>query len=210
MQPLRRRKHLDVLQDRITQNQPRRSPPAILQVRRIPWSIAAATRREITDLSRRNTLTRSDCLTSVVSLLRMRPTAPTTSRTSGLMLLPAPSATTAPISSLPKGAQAAVLMGDPSKAGEVIVRRLKFPANYQIPPHTHPYAENITVISSSVGFGMGEKLEKKGELTQAGAFHAQPARHPHYIWTGNEEAIIQVQFTSSGGASIDYINPTDD
>ena len=111
---------------------------------------------------------------------------------------------------LPKGAQAAVLMGDPSKAGEVIVRRLKFPANYQIPPHTHPYAENITVISSSVGFGMGEKLEKKGELTQAGAFHAQPARHPHYIWTGNEEAIIQVQFTSSGGASIDYINPTDD
>src|SRR5215217_5433496 len=111
---------------------------------------------------------------------------------------------------LPKGAQAAVLMGDPTKAGEIIVRRLKFPANYQIPPHKHPYAENITVISGSVGFGMGEKIEKTGGLMQAGAFHAQPAGHPHYIWTGNEEAIIQVQFTSSGGASIDYINPADD
>jgi quercetin dioxygenase-like cupin family protein len=111
---------------------------------------------------------------------------------------------------LPKGAQVAVLLGDATKAGEVIIRRIKFPANFQVPPHTHPYAENITVISGSVGFGMGEKFEKKGALAKAGAFYAQPAKYAHYLWTGNEEAIIQVQFIGIGGSGIVYINPADD
>ena len=110
---------------------------------------------------------------------------------------------------IPKGAQVAVLLGDPTKAGEVIVQRVKFPANYQVPPHTHPYAETITVISGSVGFGTGDKFDvTKGELMKAGSLYAQPAKHPHYVWTGNEEAIIQVQFIGPGG--IDYSNPADD
>jgi quercetin dioxygenase-like cupin family protein len=109
---------------------------------------------------------------------------------------------------IPKGGQVAILVGDPTKAGEVVVQRVKFPANYQVPPHTHPYAETVTVISGSVGLGMGEKFEKKGELVKAGAFYAQPARHAHYVWTGDQGAIVQVQFTGPGG--IDYINPADD
>ena len=111
--------------------------------------------------------------------------------------------------SLPKGAQNAVLLGDPTKAGEVVVTRLKLPANYKVPPHTHPYAETVTVISGSVGFGMGEKFDAtKGELVKAGALFAQPAKHAHYVWTGKEGAIIQVQFVGPGG--IDYINAADD
>jgi quercetin dioxygenase-like cupin family protein len=110
---------------------------------------------------------------------------------------------------IPKGAQVAVLLGDPTKVGEVIVQRVKLPANYKVPPHTHPYAETITVLSGSVGFGTGEKFDAtKGELMKVGALYAQPAKHPHYVWTGNEEAIIQVQFIGPGG--IDYSNPTDD
>jgi quercetin dioxygenase-like cupin family protein len=108
---------------------------------------------------------------------------------------------------IPKGAQVAILLGDPTKTGEVVVQRVKLPANYQVPPHTHPYAETVTVISGSVGLGMGEKFEK-GELAKPGTFYAQPAKHAHYVWTGDEEAIIQVQFTGPGG--IDYINPADD
>src|ERR1043166_6874784 len=61
---------------------------------------------------------------------------------------------------IPKGGQVAAMVGDPTKAGEAVVQRVKFPPNYQVPPHTHPYAENVTVISGSVGFGMGEKFEK--------------------------------------------------
>src|SRR5260370_18201072 len=68
---------------------------------------------------------------------------------------------------LPKGAQVAILLGDPTKA-EVIVQRVKFPANYQVPPHTHPYAEVVTVLSGSIGFGMGEKLDKGAGETCAG------------------------------------------
>jgi len=110
---------------------------------------------------------------------------------------------------IPKGAQVAVMLGDPSKAGEMIVQRVKLPANYQVPPHTHPYAETITVLSGSVGFGTGDKFDPtKGEMLKVGAFFAQPAKNPHFVWTGNEEAIVQVQFIGPGG--IDYSNPADD
>jgi quercetin dioxygenase-like cupin family protein len=108
---------------------------------------------------------------------------------------------------MPKGGQVASLVGDPTKA-EVVVMRVKMPANYQVPPHTHPYAETITVISGSLGNGMGEKFEKKGEMLKPGSFFALPAKHAHFVWTGNEEVIIQVQFVGPG--VIDYINPADD
>jgi quercetin dioxygenase-like cupin family protein len=109
---------------------------------------------------------------------------------------------------LPKGAQTAVLLGDPTKVGEVVVVRVKLPANYAVPPHTHPYAETVTLISGSVGIGMGEKFEKTNEMAKPGTFYAQPAKHAHFVWTGNEEATLQVQYI--GPAGIDYINPADD
>src|ERR1700730_1079613 len=74
---------------------------------------------------------------------------------------------------LPKGAQVAILVGDPTKAGEVIVQRVKLPANYQVPPHTHPYAETVTLLSGSVGFGMGEKSDTKGGLSKPGTLFAK-------------------------------------
>jgi quercetin dioxygenase-like cupin family protein len=110
---------------------------------------------------------------------------------------------------LPAGAQVAVLLGDPTKPGDVVVQRVKFPANYRIPPHTHPYAEVVTVISGRLGFGMGEKFETgKGEVVMAGTLSTVPVRQPHFVWTENEEAIVQVQFIGPGG--IDYINQADD
>ena len=110
---------------------------------------------------------------------------------------------------LPKGGQAAVLYGDPTKAGGVVVQRIKFPANYKVPPHTHPYAEVVTVISGSVGFGQGDTFDTaKGEMVKAGALNVLPAKQSHFVWTGSEEAIVQIQFVGPGG--IDYINPSDD
>src|SRR5438552_189399 len=81
---------------------------------------------------------------------------------------------------IPKGAQVAVLLGDPTKAGEVVIQPVKLPANYQLPPHTHPYAETVTVLSGSVGFGMGEKVDAtKGELVKAGGIdYINPADDP--------------------------------
>jgi quercetin dioxygenase-like cupin family protein len=108
---------------------------------------------------------------------------------------------------LPKGAQVTTILGDPTKA-EMVVQRVKLPPNYQIPPHTHPYVEIATVISGTYGTGEGEKLEKKGEMLKAGSLYTHPAKHPHYAWTGNEEAIVQIQYV--GPAGIDYVNPADD
>ena len=100
----------------------------------------------------------------------------------------------------PKGVQIATLVGDPTKAGEVVVLRIKFPPNFQMPPHTHPYSEVVTIISGDIGTSHGEKFEKKGELLKPGSLWVYPAKHAHYAWTGNEEGILQVQFVGPGAS----------
>ena len=100
-----------------------------------------------------------------------------------------------------------ILVGDPTKA-EVIVQRVKFPPNYRVPPHTHPYAEVVTVLTGSYGNNFGEKFEPTGEMLKPGSLFVLPANHPHYTWTANEETILQVQFTGPGG--ITFIDPADD
>jgi len=109
---------------------------------------------------------------------------------------------------LPKGFESVILIGDPTTVGEVVVQRIRLPAHAQVPPHTHPFAETITVISGSAGFGLGDKVETSGEMLRAGGFFAHPANDPHYVWTDAEGAIVQIQFIAPGG--IDYIDPADD
>ena|SRR5438105_7048562 len=107
---------------------------------------------------------------------------------------------------LPKGAQTAVLIGDPSKA-ETIVLRVKFPSHYKVPPHNHTWSEVVTVLSGTCWNGMGDDMEK-GVMLKPGSVFVLPANHTHQIWTTDEEAMIQVQFTGPG--NITYINPVDD
>jgi quercetin dioxygenase-like cupin family protein len=108
----------------------------------------------------------------------------------------------------PKGVQVATLVGDPSKAGETVVQRIKFAPNFMMPPHTHPFSEVVTVISGNIGTNAGEKPEKKDDLLKPGSMWVYPAKHAHYAWTGSEEAILQVQYTGPGG--IEYVNSADD
>src|SRR6185436_19215409 len=60
---------------------------------------------------------------------------------------------------LPPGAQIAVLAGDPTKPAPYTVR-LKFPANYDIPAHSHPEDENVSVVSGELFMQMGTKLDR--------------------------------------------------
>ncbi len=107
----------------------------------------------------------------------------------------------------PKGAQIAVLSGDPSMEGLYVVR-LKVPAGYKVPPHTHPNDENITVISGTFNIGMGDKLdEKKGDALKAGGFARAPKGMQHYAWF-TEDTIVQLH--GMGPQSIIYVNPADD
>src|SRR4051794_16362537 len=57
---------------------------------------------------------------------------------------------------LPAGAQAAVIDGDPGKAGLFTIRA-KMPDGYKIPPHSHPTDEHLTVLSGTLKAGSGAK-----------------------------------------------------
>ncbi|MEA2840748.1 MAG: hypothetical protein QOF41_2078 [Methylobacteriaceae bacterium] len=108
---------------------------------------------------------------------------------------------------LPKGAQMAILSGDPTKSGSFVVR-MKLPANAKIPAHHHPTIENITVVSGSFHAGMGDKLdEKNGVAFEAGGFASMPANMNHYAWTTAESV---VQLHGQGPFKIEYVNPADD
>lgn len=109
---------------------------------------------------------------------------------------------------LPDGAKSALIVGDPSKPG-VFIAWLKFPANYPIPAHTHPFTEVITVLKGSLGNGMGEKFDKtSGEILNVGDSFVLPAGHAHYVWTNEEETIVEL--IATGPWDISYINPDDD
>lgn len=109
---------------------------------------------------------------------------------------------------LPKGAQSVVLVGDPTKAG-VFIAWLKFPSNYPIPPHMHPFTEVITVLRGKLGNGVGNTFDmEKGEMLKAGSSFVLPAGHPHYVWTTDEETIVEL--IATGPWDIMYTNPGDD
>lgn len=109
--------------------------------------------------------------------------------------------------SLPPGAKFAVLEGDPSKEGPFVFR-VKVPDGYKIPPHTHPKAERVTIISGTFNLGMGETFDaKKGQELPAGTYGTWPAGMTHYVWVKGETV---VQFHGDGPWTINYVNPADD
>src|SRR5207249_9594502 len=108
---------------------------------------------------------------------------------------------------LPPGAKMAVLAGDPNKKGPFTVR-MQAPAGYKVPPHTHPTAENLTVISGTFYIGMGDKFdEAAGKELGAGGFVVLPTGMKHYAWSTGD-AIIQIH--GKGPFAIKYVNPADD
>jgi quercetin dioxygenase-like cupin family protein len=109
--------------------------------------------------------------------------------------------------SIPPGAQAAVLDGDPGNEG-LFALRLKLPKGYHIPPHTHPKPEIVTVISGTFRLGMGEKADKtKGQALPAGSFFALAPGMAHFAFA-DEDTVIQLNSTGPWGLS--YVNPADD
>jgi anti-sigma factor ChrR (cupin superfamily) len=108
---------------------------------------------------------------------------------------------------LPKGAQVAIVSGDPFKDGAYVLR-LKIPKGYKIPAHNHPTTEYVTVLSGNFHIGMGDKLdEKKGMELTAGAYGEAPAKMNHYAWA-TSNTVLQVH--GQGPFAITYVNPADD
>ena len=110
--------------------------------------------------------------------------------------------------SLPPGAEFVLLEGNPAEAVPLTLR-LKFPANYRIPPHWHSVIEHVTVLSGTLNVGMGEQATyTAGTALTAGSFAAMPAKMVHSAWAGPQGVTFQLH--SVGPWSITYVNPADD
>ena len=107
---------------------------------------------------------------------------------------------------LPKGAQAAVLLGSPAKEGPFVLR-LKFPAGYVIPPHRHSKDELVTVISGNVRITGGEKIDRSVKPLTPASFVHLPAGMAHYAMA-EKESVVQINGT--GPFDITYLDPKDD
>jgi quercetin dioxygenase-like cupin family protein len=107
---------------------------------------------------------------------------------------------------LPKGAQLAVLHGDPSKKGTFTLR-LKMPDGYRIPPHWHTRDEQLTVVSGTFLLRMGDTMDAPPHELGEGAYHYLPGKM-HHAAEANGETVVQVH--GMGPFDIHYLNPADD
>jgi len=110
---------------------------------------------------------------------------------------------------IPRGAQIAIVEGDPSTPNALFTLRAKLPANYRFMPHWHPTDEHVTVLSGTLLIGHGDTFSR-GEMTElpAGGFAVLPAHHHHFASAGNAETIIQIH--AVGPLEFNYVNPADD
>ncbi len=108
---------------------------------------------------------------------------------------------------LPPGAEIAVLLGSPAEEGPFVIR-LKFPADYEVPPHRHPKEEHVTVISGAFGMSTGEMHDRTmAPLLPEGSFVRIPAGEAHFAWTDRETV---VQLNGVGPFGVEYVNAEDD
>lgn len=112
------------------------------------------------------------------------------------------------VPSLPPGAKIAVIEGPLNQAVPFTIR-LKFPANYQVPAHSHPVIERCTVLSGTFHMGAGDKLDKAKphHALPAGGMVIIAAGSNHFAWTA-EETVVQLNGVGPWG--ITYVNPADD
>ncbi|MDB4954732.1 MAG: putative signal peptide protein [Myxococcales bacterium] len=106
---------------------------------------------------------------------------------------------------LPKGAQVAVLRGDPTKAGAFTLR-LKMPAGYKIPPHWHSQDEELTVLSGTLMLHMGDTMKAETHALDPGSYHFLPAKVHH---GAEAKGSTVVQLDGPGPFDIHYLNPAD-
>ena len=111
---------------------------------------------------------------------------------------------------VPSGAQIAVLAGNPMGTGAYTIR-IKMPANYAIPAHSHPTDENVVVVSGALTFGMGDKLDTGASANKtltAGGFALMPANMNHFAYATSSETTIVLY--GQGPVEFKYVNPADD
>ena len=109
---------------------------------------------------------------------------------------------------LPAGAKMAVVSGNPAKAGPFVIRGM-LPANYAVPPHSHPTDEVVRVISGGpLTYGMGTKADASNSGSLTKGYHVtMQATMNHWVTTTDP---LEIQVSGNGPFAINYVNPADD
>ena len=106
----------------------------------------------------------------------------------------------------PKGAQMAVVSGDPGKEGQFVIQ-LSMPDGYKIPPHFHPTDENVEVKKGTFMVGMGDKFDAASTKPMAvGAKSTVPAQMHHFAMA---KVATTVSVSAMGPFAMTYVNPAD-
>lgn len=127
-------------------------------------------------------------------------TADNTASAGGLTWGPAPPG-------LPASARAAVVSGDPGKAGSFVVR-LDLPPDYAIRPHHHPTSEELRLLEGTLHVGHGAKWDEQAMKAMAvGKPVTIAPKKPHFLHAASR-VLLEVQGT--GPFAITYVDPKDD
>lgn len=112
-----------------------------------------------------------------------------------------------PAKVLPRGAEVAVLEGDPDKAG-FFTMRLRMPDGYRVPAHSHSQRERIVVLKGMLNLGMGGKFDPaKTDALTPGTYSSMPPGMNHFAWVKGETIL---QLSSIGPWTVAYVNPQED
>jgi quercetin dioxygenase-like cupin family protein len=81
------------------------------------------------------------------------------------------------------GVEIAALVSDSTKQG-LYIERIRFPANFKVPPHTHPEDRTYTILSGTWYVGWGDKFDEAKLIPlPAGSFYTEPANVAHFVAT---------------------------
>ena len=109
--------------------------------------------------------------------------------------------------SLPAGAKMAVVSGNPAAKGNFTIQ-LKMPADYAVPPHSHPNSEVVKVVAGELHYAMADKMEMaKAKTLKAGHTVTMAAKMNHWV---HAAAPATVQVSGRGPFQITYVDPKDD
>ena len=107
----------------------------------------------------------------------------------------------------PKGAELAVVTGDPAKAAPFTIE-LKMPDGYRILPHFHPTDEIVEVKEGTFLYAMGDAFDlAKTKAMKPGDKGAIPALMHHYAMAKGP-TIVAV--SAMGPFALTYVNAADD
>lgn len=97
--------------------------------------------------------------------------------------------------SVPFPCEMAVLEGSPNESGLFTIR-LRTEEPWLMPPHTHPRAERVTVLSGRIRVGFGDEVdEQAGQTFTTGDYYVNAPETVHFVWADEP---VEIQITGIG------------